>query len=104
MSGLMARVPRRYDKGKSLSLTKTDRIMLNQARAILTHSRELAMDVLQGGMPFSKAHDEAQRANQGRLSNAFRLKELRRLLPEVAAQVEDGSLTLAEGTSELQER
>jgi hypothetical protein len=78
--------------------------LLKEARVILRFSEELAQDVLHRGKTFDAALAEARKAGQERRSHDYQLNELRRLVPDVAAMVEDGRLTLEQGRDQLGQR
>jgi hypothetical protein len=59
----------RPQKGKSLSLPKSERVMLSQARTILRHSGDLAQDVLVRGTHFDVALKQVREAEQNRRSH-----------------------------------
>ena len=77
---------------------------VEQARAILRHSRGAAEDVLAGRKHFDVALRETEVARQQSASVEARMAELRDKAPDVAAMVDDERLTLEAGLTEVRER
>jgi ParB-like chromosome segregation protein Spo0J len=76
---------------------------LQEARAVLRDSRELAEAVI-AGKPLDEALKEVSAAQHERQSFEWRLSELRREAPDVADLVVEERLTLEAGMAELAER
>jgi hypothetical protein len=77
--------------------------LLNDARKIVPYP-DLVDVVRLGTKPFSDALNEAKRRQQAATSEEAQLARLQAEVPDVAALVVEGTLTLAAGLAELDER
>lgn len=80
------------------------KVRLSEARTVLHHSRKLADAVLQGVTPLDQALEQVQ-VEEGRIISAdAQLKRLQADAPDLADQVDEGRLKLAEAWAAYQER
>jgi len=85
-------------EGQKISLSR-----LSEARQIAPHP-DLVDMVRLGSKPFDQALAEAKRRQQAATSEEVQLARLQAEAPDVAALVVEGTLTLAAGLAELDER
>jgi ParB-like nuclease domain len=88
---------------KSLNISRSEQVLLSQARTILRHSTELAQDVLRRGTHFDVALKTVLAETQARKAHDAQMALLLDWAPDVAAMVTDGRLTLDEGMKQLGE-
>src|SRR4051812_24930605 len=62
---------------KTLNTSRSDQVMLSNARAVLRHSRALAEDVLADRTKFDAALDQVNRHREASLSTDAQMAELR---------------------------
>jgi hypothetical protein len=77
---------------------------LQQARAVLRHSRALADEVLKGATPFDKALEQIKSEQQRSLGTEARLARLRAEAPDFADLVDDERMTVAEACAANEKR
>lgn len=77
---------------------------LSQARAVLRHSEKLAKAVLQGVTPLDQALEEIKAEENKLNSSEAQLKRLRDAAPDLADQVDEERLKLAEALAAYDER
>jgi hypothetical protein len=88
---------------RSLNISRSEQVLLSQARTILRHSAELAQDVLRRGTHFDVALKTVHAESQARKAHDAQMALLLDWAPDVAAMVTDGRLTLDEGMKQLGE-
>jgi flagellin-specific chaperone FliS len=78
--------------------------MISRARFIIEHEPKLVDEVLAGIKSLDLAYDEAKANEKKAQSDESKLKRLSAKAPDLAEQVADGKLTLAEGIGALDAR
>jgi hypothetical protein len=89
---------------KALNISRSEQVLLSQARTILRHSAELAEDVLHRGEHFDVALKQVRADAQKRQGHDAQMATLHAHAPDVAALVLDGRLTLETAMAELGQR